>query len=131
MLHWIQSVLHYMCSSSFSFLQICQYDISLVWFDFNVFGCVHNPLQVFVKVAEQDTALTLWKKQHVIILSPHSSYSIKAKKIAAMTNFQSVNANQLRANIVNALAWYSIVVLEETVPSSSTHTVKFIGKAFK
>jgi len=41
---------------------------------------VHNPLQVFVKVTEQDTALTLEKKWHLIILSPHSSYSIKAKK---------------------------------------------------
>jgi len=41
---------------------------------------VHNPLQVFVKVTEQDTALTLGKKQHVIILSPHSSYLLKAKK---------------------------------------------------
>jgi len=28
-----------------------------------------------------------------------------------MTNFQFVNANQLRANIVNTLAWYSIAVL--------------------
>jgi len=33
----------------------------LVWFDFSVFGCVHNPLQVFVKVTEHDTALTLGK----------------------------------------------------------------------
>jgi len=82
----------------------------LVWFDFGVFGWVHNPLQVFVKVTEQDKVLTLEKKYHVIILSPHSSYSIKAKKIAAMTNFQFVNANQLRANIVNRLAWYNIAV---------------------
>jgi len=37
-------------------------DIFLVWFDFSVFGCVHNLLQVFVKVTEQDTALTLGKK---------------------------------------------------------------------
>jgi len=85
------------------FLRICQYDIFLVWFDFSVFGCVHNPLKAYVKVTEQDTVLTL-KKQHVIILSPHSSYSINAKKITAMTNFQSANANQLRANIVNTLA---------------------------
>jgi len=28
-----------------------------------------------------------------------------------MTNFQFVNANQLRANIVDTLAWYSIAVL--------------------
>jgi len=28
-----------------------------------------------------------------------------------MTNFQFMNANQLRANIVNRLAWYSIAVL--------------------
>jgi len=49
-------------------------------------------------------ALTLGKKQHVIILSPHSSYSIKTKKkIVATTDFQFVNANQLRANIVNTL----------------------------
>ena len=34
----------------------------LVWFNFDVFDCVHNPLQVFVKVTEQDTALTLRKK---------------------------------------------------------------------
>jgi len=33
----------------------------LVWFDFSVFGGVHNPLQVFVKVTEQDTALMLEK----------------------------------------------------------------------
>jgi len=62
MLHWIQSVLHCMCSSSFLFLPICQYDFFSVWFDFSVFGCVHNPLQVFVKVTEQDTALTLGKR---------------------------------------------------------------------
>jgi len=36
----------------FLFLRICQYDIFLVWYDFNVFGCVHNPLQVFFKVTE-------------------------------------------------------------------------------
>jgi len=53
---WIQSVLRCMCSSSFLFLLICQYDIFLVWFDFSVFGSVHNLLQVFVKVTEQDTA---------------------------------------------------------------------------
>jgi len=47
----------------------------------------------------------------VIILSPHSSYPIKAKKTAAMTYFQFVNANQLRANTVNTLAWCSIAVL--------------------
>jgi len=35
---------------------------SLVWFDFSVFGYVHNPLQVFVKVTEQYTALALGKK---------------------------------------------------------------------
>jgi len=29
---------------------------------------------------------------------------MKAKKIAAMTNFQFVNANQLRTNSVNTLA---------------------------
>jgi len=40
-------------------LRICQYVIFLVWFDFHVFGCVHNPLQVFVKVTKQDTVLTL------------------------------------------------------------------------
>jgi len=34
----------------------------LVWFDFSVFVCVHNSLQVFVKVTEQDMALTLGKK---------------------------------------------------------------------
>jgi len=62
MLHWIQSALHCMCSSCFLILRICQYGISLVWFDFSVFGCVHNPLQVFVEVTEQDTALTLGKK---------------------------------------------------------------------
>jgi len=28
-----------------------------------------------------------------------------------MTNFQFVNANQLRTKIVNTLAWYSIAVL--------------------
>jgi len=38
------------------------YDIFLVWFDFSIFGCVHNLLQAFVKIAEQDTALTLGKK---------------------------------------------------------------------
>jgi len=30
---------------------------------------VNNPLQVFVEVTEQDTALKLEKKWHVIILS--------------------------------------------------------------
>jgi len=61
MLHWIQSVLHCMYSSSFLSVRICQYEIFLVWFDFSVIGCVHNPLQVFVKATEQDTALTLGK----------------------------------------------------------------------
>jgi len=143
---------------------------------------MHNPLQVFVKVTEQYTALTREKKYHVIILSPHSSYSLSNKRlrpafplrcavppdilrsaisfsitsniliryiytshspfnvrnaslvaflhgcavagascatkeifaqcriflartlIAAMANFQFVNSNQLRANIVNTLA---------------------------
>jgi len=41
---------------------MCQYDIFLVWFDVSVFGCEQNPLQVFVKVTEQDTALTLGNK---------------------------------------------------------------------
>jgi len=50
-----------MCSYNFLFLLICQYDIGFVWFDFSVYGCVHNLLQVFVKVIEQDTALTLGK----------------------------------------------------------------------
>jgi len=58
----VSTSLHVLCSSSFLFLRICQYDIFLVWFDVSVFGCVHNPLQVFVKVTEQDTALTLGKK---------------------------------------------------------------------
>jgi len=40
MLHWIQSALHCMCSSSFLFLRICQYDIFLVWFDFSIFVCI-------------------------------------------------------------------------------------------
>jgi len=57
----MDSVLHCMCSSSFLFLRICQYGMFLVWFDFNVFGGVHNPLQDFVKVTEQDTALMLEK----------------------------------------------------------------------
>jgi len=35
---------------------------SLVRLQCRLFGCVHNPLQVFVKVTEQDTALTLGKK---------------------------------------------------------------------
>ena len=112
MLLWIQSILHCMCSSSFLFLRICQYEIFLVWFDFSVFGCVHIPLQVFVKVTEQDTALTVGKTLHVIKLSSHWSYSIKTtKKIAVMTNFQFVNANQLRANLMKNLVWYSIAVL--------------------
>jgi len=51
-----------MCSSSFCLyvcVNICHF---LVWFDFSVYGYVHNLLQVFVKVTEQDTALTLGKK---------------------------------------------------------------------
>jgi len=57
-----------MCSSSFCFYvyvnihDFFMYDIFLVWFDFSIFGCVHNLLQAFVKIAEQDTALTLGKK---------------------------------------------------------------------
>jgi len=61
MLHWIQSVSVAACVAPV-FFYVSQYDIFLVWFDFSVFGCVHNPLQVFVKVTEQNTALILGKK---------------------------------------------------------------------
>jgi len=109
---WIQSVLRCMCSSSFLFLLICQYDIFLVWFDFSVFGSVHNLLQVFVKVTEQDTAFWRSEKNSTWYYYHHIQViQLKQKKFAAMADFQFVNANQLRANIVNTLAWYSIAVL--------------------
>jgi len=60
MLHWIQSALHCMRSSSFLFLRIRQYDIFLVWFDFSIFGCVHNPLQFLLKLQNK---IWLWRSE--------------------------------------------------------------------
>ena len=47
-----------------------------------------------------------------------------------MTNFQFVYANQLRANIVNTLAWYSIAILRKLYQVLQ-HTVKSIGNGIK
>ena len=47
-----------------------------------------------------------------------------------MTNFQFMNANQLRANIVNTLARYSIAVLSRLYQVLQ-HTVKSIGNGIK
>jgi len=49
-------------ASVFCFYVYVNLTFCLVWFDFSIFGYVRNPLQVFVKVTEQDTALTLGKK---------------------------------------------------------------------
>jgi len=38
-----------------------------------------------------------------------------------MTNFQFVNANQLRANIVNTLAWYGIAFWVDCTKFFNTH----------
>jgi len=60
---------------------------------------VHNSLQVFVKVTEQDTSLTLGKKiARDNVITTFKLFNLK-KKIAAMTNFQFVNANQLGAKL--------------------------------
>jgi len=63
-------------------------------------------LQVFVKVTEQDTAFwrseeksTWYYYHHIQVIQ------LKQIKFVAMANFQFVNANQLRPNIVNTLAW--------------------------
>jgi len=60
---------------------------------------VHNSLQVFVTVTEQDTSLTLGKKiARDNVITTFKLFNLK-KKIAAMTNFQFVNANQLGAKL--------------------------------
>jgi len=62
----INSALDSACTSLHVYLQFFVFTYMsirhfLVWFDFSVLGCMHKPLQVFVKVTEQDTALTLGK----------------------------------------------------------------------
>ena len=59
------------------------------------------------------TKIWLWRSEKIARDNIINTFKLftKQKKIAAITNFQFVNANQLRANIVNTLAWYSIAVL--------------------
>jgi len=54
---------------------------------------------------------------------------MKAKRDVAMINFRFVNVKYLRDNIMITLVRCSFAV--PSVPSSSTHTVKFIGNAIE